>query len=281
MNNKTLTGAGLMIFGIVLLAASPMIHAGLTIERVGTVGNIDAIEAAMFARASAPVLPASTYSSTAQEEAILRHRAAREELSQAERQEALDQLAALQAAQSNAEAARLAVIAAESVGIPVTLTIDVLDIKNAPIDAKGLDRRGRMDVPHDRATAGWYAGENEGDAVRPGNLGNSVIAAHVAVGGRDGLFRKLGSIEVGDSVTIGYDDGDELEFIVVGRTMYKKTELPVEALFNVNSGIRVVSLVTCGGSFSRASGTYDSNIVAYMVPADEYEAAPGQYDHEQ
>lgn len=64
---------------------------------------------------------------------------------------------------------------------------------------------------------------------------------------------------------VSYGDGESRSFRVVARATYLKTELPLDAIFS-REGDPVLTLVSCGGGFSRSTGSYDSNVVVYAVP---------------
>lgn len=54
---------------------------------------------------------------------------------------------------------------------------------------------------------------------------------------------------------------------MVARANHLKTELLLDAIFS-REGDPVLTLVACGGGFSRSTGSYDSNVVVYAVPVD-------------
>jgi LPXTG-site transpeptidase (sortase) family protein len=150
---------------------------------------------------------------------------------------------------------------------PVALQIPKLSI-DAPVGGYGVDNRGRMDVPDNITEVGWYK-----YGPSPGDAGSAVLAAHVDLAGPGrGLFYDLDELEPGDQVTVSYSDGSTTEFVVTARQIYLKNELPVESVFS-REGEPVLTLVTCGGSFSRSVGSYDSNVVVYAVPVGD-PAAP-------
>lgn len=145
---------------------------------------------------------------------------------------------------------------------PERLVIDVLGI-DAPIEQYGVAANGQMDVPDSITEVGWYK-----FGSRPGDSGSAVLAAHVDLAGLGrGLFYDLDELEVDDEVVVSYSDGETRSFRVVARANYLKTELPLDAIFS-REGDPVLTLVTCGGGFSRSTGSYDSNVVVYAVPVD-------------
>jgi sortase (surface protein transpeptidase) len=96
-----------------------------------------------------------------------------------------------------------------------------------------------------------------------------VLAAHVDTAEQGaGAFFRLRELRPGDEVVVDYDDGSSGRFIVEARVTYDKDSLPLHRVF-ARDGSPVLTLVTCGGGFSRSSRSYDSNVVVYAVPADE------------
>lgn len=143
---------------------------------------------------------------------------------------------------------------------PVGLTIESLGV-DAPVGEYGVDNQGRMDVPDNITEVGWYK-----FGPSPGEDGSAVLAAHVDLAGPGrGLFYDLDELEPGDMVTVTYSDGSAADFEVFARSTYLKTELPLDTIFS-RSGKPVLTLVTCGGGFSRSANSYDSNVVVYAVP---------------
>jgi LPXTG-site transpeptidase (sortase) family protein len=137
------------------------------------------------------------------------------------------------------------------------------------VGAYGVDDNGQMDVPDNVIEVGWYK-----FGPSPGEPGSAVLAAHVDLAGPGrGLFYDLGQVEVGDTVVVTYEDGDERSFQVVARSTYPKSELPLDVIFS-RSGDPVLTLVTCGGGFSRSTGRYDSNVVVFAIPSDGDESPP-------
>lgn len=162
----------------------------------------------------------------------------------------------------------LADLAGESRSRPEWLIIPALGI-DAPVGAYGVDAGGEMEVPDNVNEAGWYE-----FGPLPGEAGSAVVAAHVDLAGHGrGLFYDLGLLEPGDQVLVRFSDSSEAAFQVVARSTYLKSELPLDAIFS-RSGDPVLTLITCGGGFSRSTGRYDSNVVVYAVPFETARSAP-------
>jgi hypothetical protein len=142
---------------------------------------------------------------------------------------------------------------------PVGLTIDGIDVLEAPVIPVGVLENGEMEIPG-RSEVGWYR-----FGPTPGSEGSSVLAAHIAFDNRPGVFRKLAFLELGDVATVIYDDGSSQAFEIIELAQYDKAELPFDRVFS-KEGDPVLTLVTCGGEFNRSIASYEDNIVAYAVP---------------
>ena len=145
---------------------------------------------------------------------------------------------------------------------PVGLRIERLDV-DAPVDPYGIAPDGQMAVPHNVTDVAWYE-----PGPGPGEEGSAVLAAHVALGkqGR-GVFYDLKLLEPGDLVHVARADGTESAFRVEEKTVYLKSELPLESIFS-REGPAVLTLITCGGALNSDTRRFDSNVVVYAVPLD-------------
>ena len=145
---------------------------------------------------------------------------------------------------------------------PVGLRIERLDV-DAPVDPYGIAPDGQMAVPHNVTDVAWYE-----PGPGPGEEGSAVLAAHVALGkqGR-GVFYDLKLLEPGDLVYVARADGTESAFQVEEKTVYLKSDLPLESIFS-REGPPVLTLITCGGALNSETRRFDSNVVVYAVPLD-------------
>ena len=127
-----------------------------------------------------------------------------------------------------------------------------------------------MAVPENVTDVAWYK-----FGPTPGEPGSAVLAAHVDLSGQGpGVFFDLRTLDVGDAVFVDYEDGSEQAFRVIARTVYDKSELPTDVIF-AKGGPAVLTLITCGGDFSRSDGSYDSNVVVYAAPIGPDEIPAG------
>ena len=144
--------------------------------------------------------------------------------------------------------------------MPIQIAIPELGV-SSPVVQVGLEKDGSMGLPG-ASEAGWYQ-----YGQRPGQpQGSAVIAAHVDYNKKPGVFLKLNSLPIGAEVLVTDDAGAVHRFIVTERFQVEKGELPAAELFRAD-GDPVLTLVTCGGSFSKSRRTYADNIVIRAVPA--------------
>jgi hypothetical protein len=158
----------------------------------------------------------------------------------------------------SARPARLAQTVA--IARPVSLTIPVIGVKTALIKL-GLTAGGALQVPSSTAVAGWYAGSS-----RPGAIGPAVIAGHIDSRTGPGVFYRLPELRVGDPVYVGRADGTTLEFRVTSVSTYLKDSFPTGAVYGPTPDPEL-RLITCGGTFDRATGHYLSNTIIYATEA--------------
>jgi LPXTG-site transpeptidase (sortase) family protein len=144
---------------------------------------------------------------------------------------------------------------------PVRVRLPALDV-DAPVTPVGVDDRGRMDVPSDVGTVGWYRfGPGPGAAT-----GSAVLSGHVD--DRDqgyGAFHRLADLAPGDPVAVDLADGGVVSYRVDAVTRVPKGELPVGAVF-ARTGAPRLTLVTCGGPFDYDAHAYTQNVVVVARP---------------
>ncbi len=145
---------------------------------------------------------------------------------------------------------------------PVRLAVPALRL-SVPVKPVGVDpKTGEFQVPEKVSTAGWYR-------YGPGlgtDGGSVVIAGHVdTVADGAGPFIRLAEIRRGTRVTVRGADGSTHVFRVVSRQTFPKSKAPYSRLF-ARDGTPRLTLVTCGGTFDRKTGSYRDNIVVTAVP---------------
>ena len=139
-----------------------------------------------------------------------------------------------------------------------------LDIPAIGVDSRlmrlGLLGDGTMQVPplDADAPAGWYEG-----LVSPGEIGPAVIVGHLD-SAFDGpaVFYRLGALRPGDPVSVRRADGVTAVFTVDRVVRHAKADFPAREVYG-RVGYPALRLITCGGGFDRAEGSYRDNIIVF------------------
>jgi LPXTG-site transpeptidase (sortase) family protein len=146
---------------------------------------------------------------------------------------------------------------------PVRVSVPRLGM-DALVVPVGMDELRSVEVPVDIDIVGWYE-----LGVRPHQeLGSVALVGHRdGSGGADGVFRRIGELKEGDLVSVTNRDGSENTYEVAKVELMSKEQFPAEAprLF-AKSGPARLTLISCGGSYDRARGGYQSNIVVTTTP---------------
>lgn len=154
--------------------------------------------------------------------------------------------------------------------VPVAIYIPHIGVQ-AKIISLGLTSGGAVRVPPLTRPflTSWY---NRGPT--PGAPGAAVIFGHVdsaAVG--PAVFYRLGDLRPGDLVYVTLRDGRTALFRVYSAALYRKAELPDQAIYGYTSWPSL-RLVTCGGQFDAATGHYLSNTVVFAQYVGQRADAP-------
>lgn len=148
------------------------------------------------------------------------------------------------------------VTAARRVAMPEALSIPAIDVSTALVRL-GRTSSGELQVPGSFGVAGWYD-----LGPRPGEPGPAVIAGHVDSVTGPAVFYRLGQLRYGDRVYVRRADGSTASFTVTGVLMYDKSDFPSEAVYGPVP-VPQLRLITCGGTFDYARGSYLSNVVVF------------------
>jgi sortase (surface protein transpeptidase) len=147
---------------------------------------------------------------------------------------------------------------AKPVARPVALTIPLIGVQTSLVYL-GLTSGGTLQVPSSTSVAGWYTG-----SPRPGAIGSAIIVGHIDSYLGPGIFFRLSTLRRGDKIYVRRADGTFVEFRVTAVQQYLKDHFPTEAVYGPVPDAEL-RLITCGGTFDRATGHYLSNIVVYAV----------------
>jgi Sortase domain len=148
---------------------------------------------------------------------------------------------------------------------PVRLEIPAIGVVSSLVRL-GINPDGTMQVPGDFQVAGWFTG-----GPQPGQLGPAVIAGHVDSRTGPAVFYRLRDLRPGDQVRVVRADRRVIGFEVESLTSYPKQDLPDEAVYGATTAPSL-RLITCAGTFDRASRSYRDNLVVSARIAD----APGR-----
>lgn len=144
----------------------------------------------------------------------------------------------------------------QTVSVPVRLRIPALHV-DTRLQRLGVQADGTIAVPGSPDIAGWYE-----RGPRPGQPGPAVILGHVDSQSGPGVFVNLRNVRLGTTVVVDRADGSTVTFRVTAVSRVAKTQFPTDLVYapTLDPTLR---LVTCGGSFDRARGSYRDNVIAY------------------
>jgi sortase (surface protein transpeptidase) len=144
------------------------------------------------------------------------------------------------------------------VAVPERIRIPVTGISSALLRV-GLAADGTVAAPTVWNEAAWYD-----RGPRPGQQGPAVIVGHVDSRVGPAVFYRLSELRAGDEIFVDRADGSTARFRVTGVRQFPKNAFPASVYAPTLQPSLV--LITCGGTFSHATGHYRDNIVVTSVP---------------
>jgi sortase (surface protein transpeptidase) len=141
---------------------------------------------------------------------------------------------------------------------PVRLIVPAIGVRTDLIRL-GLTTAGTLQVPDSTSVAGWYD-----RSPRPGQPGAAIIAGHIDSLAGPAVFFRLASLRPGNRAYVRRADGTLAVFRVTAVRSYLKSRFPTAAVYGPAPGPQL-RLITCGGTFDHATGSYLSNVVVYAV----------------
>ncbi|MFK4222921.1 class F sortase [Streptomyces sp. NPDC019890] len=135
----------------------------------------------------------------------------------------------------------------------------------APVVPRGLDASGAVDpppyaMPH---TVGWF-----GRGTQPGATGTALLVGHADTETKPAVFFGLSTARPGDKVKVTRADGSVAEFTIDDVQVFDRERFDPQKVYGPREDGRAeLRLITCGGSFDRATRTYTANVVvsAYLT----------------
>jgi len=128
------------------------------------------------------------------------------------------------------------------------------------IKSLGIDSKGAVDAPYNIHDAGWYNG-----GARPGNpVGSSLILGHVSGWSGPGIFKDIDRLVAGSQFEIEKGSGEVVRYEVTGNKRIPLAEVDMGQILGTEvAGEHDLKLMTCAGSYSRATNTFEDRFVVY------------------
>ena len=133
----------------------------------------------------------------------------------------------------------------------------------APIQVKGVDGNNVMQSPDGPANVAWYS-----FSAAPGNIGNSVYSGHVDyINYGPAVFYNIKNLVAGDTIEVRLQSGTVYKYAVTGAPRNFSANPTQEELADIvgASQQEVITLITCGGTFSYSTHEYDQRTVVRAV----------------
>lgn len=150
---------------------------------------------------------------------------------------------------------------------PRFLSISTLGIDRARVLEVGLNNIGRLQVPASIFDVGWYRSSG-----KPGTGGTLLLDGHNGGPTKEGVFKHLPELAIGETITIERGDGKFFKYKVVENEevplseadshMQKMQESP-------EKGKESLSIITCTGVWSQVQQTYLSRQFLRAVLVEE------------
>ena len=139
---------------------------------------------------------------------------------------------------------------------PIAIRIPTIQV-NSEVERRPITDN-QMAAPTGPYVVAWY-----GATGRLGVLGNGVFAGHVdyaSVG--PAVFARLGELVVGDQIELTGEDVGVYRYAVTWSELYDAATAPVDDIIGPTE-TESVTLITCGGWFDSAAGSYDSRLIVH------------------
>ena len=89
-----------------------------------------------------------------------------------------------------------------------------------------------------------------------------MVAGHVDTRTGPAVFARLSELRAGDRIWVVRRDGSRVRFVVRRSARYAKARFPTARVYGPTRGA-ALRLITCSGTFDRASDHYLDNTVVY------------------
>ena len=123
----------------------------------------------------------------------------------------------------------------------------------------GLDQNNAIAVPTNIHLAGWYTGSKV-----PSQSGVSIIDGHVLGRYNDAIFKDLKNLRENDIIRVQLGDTSWHEFTVISTGTYS-VDKTMDEVYKPFEGESRLVLITCGGTYDRASSSYNERVVVRSI----------------
>lgn len=166
--------------------------------------------------------------------------------------------------------------AAPTKSAPASITIPAIKV-DAPLVPLGLDKNKTVMVPdlEHADQASWYCQDHKDDngtptcaggGVVPGDVGPASVYGHIDAHKRDGVFKHIMELNLGDPINIKRADGTTLTFKVYKVQQIHKAQFPSSQVYgDVNRP--ELRLITCTGAFVGGQVGYQDQGIVYAALA--------------
>ncbi|MCM2413931.1 class F sortase [Streptomyces sp. RKAG290] len=147
---------------------------------------------------------------------------------------------------------------------PARVEIPSIGIQ-APVVSRGLDEDGAIEPPSfdTPQTVGWF-----GSGTEPGAKGPALFVGHVDTETKPAVFYGLSAARPGAKVEVTRTDGTIAEFTIDDVQVFTRERFNAQKAYGPRKDGRAeLRLITCGGTYDRASHSYTANVVvsAYLT----------------
>lgn len=142
---------------------------------------------------------------------------------------------------------------------PVSIAIPSIGV-SSPLLYVGENPDGSIQVPplfQLPSKAAWYR-----NSPTPGQLGPSIIEGHIDTYKGPSVFFNLGALQPHKHIYVTLADGTVAVFTVDGVRHYEKATFPTTTVYK-NVHFAALRLITCGGAFDPATGSYLGSTVVF------------------
>ena len=119
-----------------------------------------------------------------------------------------------------------------------------------------VDQNKQVGVPSNIFLTGWFT-----ESVKPGEKGLSIIDGHLDGYQKDGVFKGLAKLKLGDEFKIERGDGKILQYTVL-TVKSVPTDKAASELFSQDPTVESqLNLITCGGTFDKSARSYKERVI--------------------